>query len=137
MTTETYFSTNEEEYRFDDLQEALEDAWDSSDEADEMLIVWQGECTKQPASHYAPDILEYMGERAYDDIGEFAEGWPDFKPEVAKALQANIEALIDDWAKVHKQHPAFGHVCNTKELQFKIVKQAEYFSDAVIEPITE
>ena len=85
-TKEVYYSINEEEYRYSEIEEAQEMAWDDTEADSETITIWQGDCHLMPASHYAPDVLEYMGERAYDENSEYGMDWPDLKAEDAQGL---------------------------------------------------
>lgn len=46
----------------------------------------------------ADDILEHMGERAYDDAGECAEEWP---PAVDAAAKEELTAFVAQWTRKH------------------------------------
>lgn len=58
----------------------------------------------------AGDVIEMLGERAYDNYGESAEDWPDVSPEQKKEL----DDLLQGW--IEKNAPArFWSVTNVRE----------------------
>lgn len=59
-----------------------------------------GECDEHEPGAFMPDadeIIELIGERAHDNCGECAEGYPDIGP----AARVELQALLDAWAKQH------------------------------------
>lgn len=61
------------------------------------VYVVEGE---QPVDGYrflpsVDDIMETTGQRAYDQVGEISEDWPD----IGKAGEEALEKLLRDWAK--------------------------------------
>lgn len=138
MTT-TYYSENGEEYRHEDLEEAvyaiIED--DADLEVGYVISVWEGKCRFRKASSYAPDVFEDMQNQAYDELPDFADNWPNVTKDQSKELVDSINELIDKWADKYNQQPAFGLMSNCKERFFKITKMAEMASDIEYEETHE
>jgi hypothetical protein len=58
---------------------------------------WISSGSPVQASKFTPEgdwVLEAMGERAYDELGEVASDWPDVSSEKA----AELTKLLEDWA---------------------------------------
>jgi hypothetical protein len=96
------WSTDEENYNFDSLEEAIE-AMDDPQPGD---AVYEGEVVQRAASHYLPKIewlFEQMEEKAGDDAGEHAEDWPGsgLTDDGCKALEDGIKALVDEHVRVN------------------------------------
>lgn len=89
------WSANEELFNCDSLGELL----DENDDLDVGATVWKGEKFPINTAGYidAGDVIEMLGERAYDDVGEFAEDWPDVPDEAHQEL----DALLSEWISKH------------------------------------
>ena len=89
------WSANEELFNCDSLGELL----DENDDLEVGATVWKGEKFPINTAGYvdASDIIEMLGERAYDDVGEFAEDWPDVPDEARQEL----DALLSEWISKH------------------------------------
>lgn len=109
---EQCFSTDGEEYRYAELHEALE-AIDTDEGLTEGRVIHQGDAVRKPASYYfsVDRLIDDMGERAYDDAGEYADTFPDLTKEKAAELQAIVETWLDANVDV-----SFYTVRNTREI---------------------
>lgn len=99
---EVAYSTDEENFNFESLEEAL----DSMDDPQPGDVIYEGDVVQRPASHYLPKMewwLEQMSEKAWDEAGEHADDWPGrgITDEGEKALDAGIKGLIDQHVKVN------------------------------------
>jgi hypothetical protein len=76
--------------------------------------VYIGQYCWHPFSWYAAqagDILEACGERAYDAVGDAAEGWPPQASSVAlEELNKALRLTFDRWATRWDMHPDFCEV---------------------------
>lgn len=90
ISDETW-SAIEELFNCDSLGELL----DENEDFKVGATVWKGEKFPINIAGYvdAGDIIEMLGERAYDDVGEFAEDWPDVPDEARQEL----DALLSEW----------------------------------------
>ena len=89
------WSANDEMFNCDSLNELL-------NENDELAVgdtVWKGEKFPVNITGYvdAGDIIEMLSERAYDDVGEASEDWPDVSAEARQEL----DALLSAWVSKH------------------------------------
>lgn len=78
----------------------LGDLLDSNDELEVGSVVYVGRPARYAPSTYigdAEDIIERMGERAYDEHGEFADDFPD----VSKEAKDELTAFLIAWADKH------------------------------------
>ncbi|UXV17554.1 hypothetical protein N4P55_16815 [Pseudomonas fluorescens] len=89
------WSANEELFNCDSLGELL----DENDDLEIGATVWKGEKFPVNIAGYVDvgDVIEMLGERAYDDVGEFAEDWPDVPDEARQEL----DALLSAWISKH------------------------------------
>lgn len=110
MTTEnpTYWSDNEEDWNCDCLSDLLA----GNDELKAGDTVYFGTGVTPPATAFinASDVIEMMGERAYDDFGEHAEDFPCVTVEAKEEL----EAMLSDWVGRHC-HPTFYRITDVTE----------------------
>lgn len=75
-------------------------------------VVFVGEVAPIPTKHLcdADDVIDLMGERAYDEVGEYADGYPD----VPSEAKAELDALLAGWIEKHAK-PTFYSVINVRE----------------------
>ena len=80
-------------------QDSFEDALNESGiKSGEPL--WLGRlqsCQVEDYFPYADDILEGIGERAYDDVGEAADDWPNATKVPKADLEREIHAILSRW----------------------------------------
>lgn len=110
MATEnpTYWSDNEEDWNCDCLSDLLA----GNDELKAGDTVYFGTGVTPPATAFisADDVLEMMGERAYDDFGEHAEDFPCVTPEA----KAELAAILSGWVDRHC-HPTLYRITDVTE----------------------
>ena len=94
-TPDETWSADEELFNCDSLGELL----DENDDLEVGASVWKGEKFPINTAGYvdADDVIEMLGERAYDDVGEFAEDWPDVPDEARQEL----DLLLSEWISKH------------------------------------
>ncbi|WP_250501938.1 hypothetical protein [Caballeronia sp. AZ7_KS35] len=102
------WSRNGEDYTCDDLHELI----DLEDDLEAGDVVFVGEVKAIEMKHLcdADDVIEMMGERAYDEAGEWADNYPDVTPEA----KAELDALLLAWMEKHAK-PSFYTVVNAHE----------------------
>jgi hypothetical protein len=92
---EQCWSEDECDFRYSTLGDLLD-----CGEFEVGSVVYVGTPTRYAASTYiddADDIIDRMGERAYDEHGEFAEDFPD----VTAEAKAELTAFLAAWADKH------------------------------------
>lgn len=101
--TDYCYSTNEEEFNYTSEWECLERLWDE-DYLQEGAVFFRGTSKKGSASDYfiMNRVVEDMQERAWDECGEWAEGFLEDVPEKKwKELDKYICKWLDKNAKVN------------------------------------
>ena len=122
MNTPELVYSHDEEY-FNDL--SVEDAVEAvlnqgGISAGDIITIWAGTPNRPKASDYIPDVFDHLGERAYDDMSEFADGWLSgtTKKEEERLSELVAEA-VDKWADECGKQPGFYKIYEVKE--FKIL----------------
>lgn len=119
---EIAWSTDQENFSHESLGCALE-SLECAGELTEGRIVWFGDCRRPNPTKYitADDVLDTIGNAAYDDGGEHAEDYP----EVSDEAKAELEAFLAEWLTKYCQ-PTFWMVDNVKEYTVTAADVAEY-----------
>ena len=125
---EKCYSTNEEAYNYDTLEEAAEYVFDDPDlHVGTVRSVFEGEPVKRKAGDYflrwdSGLILEVLTDNAYEECGDFSEGWLDtVSPEQQAELTALVKKEINAWADKYNLHPTFYTVTNTREIKLRLL----------------
>lgn len=91
----------------------------------DVVTIHRGEAIKRKAGEYMQGCgydIDEMICNAYDDCGEYAEGWlSGLKKDVISELEDSIKTAVNLWADKHDLHPTFYTVVNTDEVKIKIV----------------
>ncbi|WP_175760472.1 hypothetical protein [Burkholderia anthina] len=92
--------------------DALDELLDMHDDLAVGDVVYFGDVAPIPTKHLcdADDIIDMLGERAYDEVGEAADDYPNISPEA----KAELESLIAGWIEKHAK-PTFYSVINVRE----------------------
>ena len=92
--TRIVYSVDEENFIFDDINEAL-DRLDCDGYLEEGATLYEGDAIQRTPSEYfrLDSMLEDMGERASDEAGEWADTFPD----LSHAKRAELQTLIANW----------------------------------------
>lgn len=108
LAERTVWSSNNEDFTCDELAELL----DMNDDLAIGDVVFIGEVAPIQTKHLcdADDVIEMIGERAYDEVGEYADDYPDVTPEA----RAELDALLAGWIEKHAK-PTFYSVVNVRE----------------------
>jgi hypothetical protein len=90
------YSLDEETFNYQDLADVLQ-ALDDQGALVEGATFYEGEAVRHAPSYYfdIDSLIEGMGERAYDDAGEYADTFPDLTKEKSVELQTLIETWLD------------------------------------------
>ncbi len=104
--------------RFASVEECIKDAISRGKKPGEKIAI--GICENYVPQLSAGDLLDLVSEDAYEEVGEVAEGWPEF--EVRKGykdvdkLQEKIDKAFNEWLRETKQVPDFCHILPLAEL---------------------
>lgn len=95
MTNQAIWSANNEDFIYDNLQELLE--CEDGVVAGSLVSVGNKEDACVNTLVDADDIIEMLGERAWDNFGEAAEDFPD----VSTEAKAELNMLLQQWIDKH------------------------------------
>lgn len=92
--------------------DALDELLDMHDELAVGDVVFYGDVEPIPIVRLcdANDVIDMIGDRAYDEVGEAADGYPDIAP----GAKAELETLLSGWIEKHAK-PTFYSVVNVSE----------------------
>lgn len=106
-TTELAYSRNGEDWHDGPLDEFIAD---NDLNAGDVIYIGDKAPPKHSQFFNASDILEFVGERAYDEFSEFAEDFPNASIPATEELQEFLEA----WAEKHI-HITFYNIVNDRQ----------------------
>lgn len=96
--TITKYSTNDEEYRYDELYEVFDDLA-SGDGFEIDMEYYSAEFTPLESRHviFADNIIEDIDGRVYDCIG--GDDYNGFSDNVSKEAQDELQELLNNWCE--------------------------------------
>jgi hypothetical protein len=120
------YSTDEEEFNYDTLDDAATSALDDPKiTVGTIVTLYEGDAIPWKASDFAPGFnLDTLSQNAYDNAGEYADDWPDCGEAAGSDLDRRIAELVDQWADEHGVQPNFYHVKNVKTIHVKLTNEA-------------
>ena len=92
------YSINEEDFNLTSVEDVL-DTLDDEGRLRVGEVYYEAECRRMQASDVfsVSQVLEDMGERLYDEVGEIADDYPAATPEA----KAELEAFLAAWVEKH------------------------------------
>ena len=98
--------------KFASVEECIKDAIGCGKKPGEKIVI--GICEDYVPHLSADALLEQVSEDAYEEVGEVAEGWPEFEnrkgyKDVDK-LQEKIDKAFHEWLEETGQVPSFYHI---------------------------
>jgi hypothetical protein len=95
------YSIDEENYIYDSIGEVV-DALHELGDLDEGHEYWSGHKTQRKPSDYfsMSNLLEDMSCRAWDECGEYSDGFPDCAPIEQDVLEDLIDELLNQYINV-------------------------------------
>lgn len=120
------YSTDEEVYQYETLGEAM-DAIDGDFGLEDGQIIYEGDAVRRTPSHYfrMDHLLDNMSERANDEGGEWADGFPS----LTKEKHDELDALIKGWLDANLT-VGFYTVENVKRIEITQAMIDEYHAPA-------
>lgn len=98
--------------RFSSVDECIKDAISCGRKPGEKIVI--GICEDYVPQLSADTLLDQVSEDAYEEVGEVAEGWPEFENRKgykdADKLQEKINKVFNSWLTETKQVPDFYHI---------------------------
>lgn len=64
---------------------------------------WVGRVADVEVQVDAADVVELIGDRVYEQVGDASDSW---RPRVTPEASAEFDALIEAWLRKHGLHPA-------------------------------
>lgn len=121
---ETVWSLNGEDFIYDELDDAL-DALYNLDELAVGRVIEYG-TAERPNRDWvtADDVIEQIGERAYDECGEWAEDFPS----VSNEARAELSAFLSAWQATHCT-ATFWTVRNAKKYAVTAEDITDYYAE--------
>ena len=117
----TTYSTNGEDFRYSELEEAIEMVIDNETKDGDAIVVYSGTAETHMASDFMRHVYDDLAARAYDECGEWADGWPNATPEQEAELTHVLAGAVDSWANRHHLHPNFSQVHSVKEINMIVI----------------
>lgn len=95
--------------KFESIEACIKDAISCGKKPGEKIIV--GICEAYVPHLSADSLLDQVSEDAYEEVGEVAEGWPEFEDrkgyKYVDKLQDKIDKAFHEWLEETKQVPDF------------------------------
>ncbi|RLB40893.1 MAG: hypothetical protein DRH30_07900 [Deltaproteobacteria bacterium] len=102
------FSFNEEFWKEEVGFDSREDACAAARAEDREGPFWTGRCVPAGIPSISGDtIVEMLGERMYDSVGEIAEDWPDMNKGRTAMLGTRVDDAIEAVFKAARLMPKF------------------------------
>ncbi len=117
--TNITYSTNGEEFIHSDLEGAVEMVFDDGEHnVGDTITVYSGTAVLHNASDFMHrHLVDDLADAAYDEAGEWADGWPYATPKQADELNEAVKVVVDAWAIKLNQIPTFSKVTDVKEVK--------------------
>ena len=131
------YSTDEENFRHESIEEAIEGlecCLDLNAEltAGSLLTIWEGTARKHKASEFIPDMIEQLEEGAYDECGEWTDEWPNSTPDQDHELRDSVKVAVDAWADKYNLQPRFYTVDDPEEIRLHVVEKDDVLGIEVV-----
>jgi hypothetical protein len=96
------WSNDGEQYNHESKEECIESLWHSCDDGIVGNKIYYGTASIPVVNNLIDieDILEMLGERAYDNYGECAEDFPDVSEKSKKLLNNYLKKWIDKYCTI-------------------------------------
>jgi len=123
MPDKKCYSTNNEDFTYDELDDAITFAIDDlSINIGDIVTVYEGDAVQFKAGDFTGFTLDAITNTAHDEGGEYSDGYLD---QVTKEQEADLDKRIADvvnqWADDHGLQPNFFRVKNVKEVQARFI----------------
>lgn len=124
------YSVNEEDYH-----NHIEDAVECGNfEVGQVVTIYEADRVGFDIGVFVPDadwLLERMSEAAYEEGGEYADGWlSDVSSDQKKQLEDVVALAVEMWATANKMHPHFFRAENPRLIYVRVTDEGhERLSD--------
>lgn len=132
MKDQKCYSYNGEEY-YSSLQEAANRAfYECGYKNNTEALFWEADKETFNAGYFFRFNSDYLIDRAYEEVGEAAEGW-DFSKEQEKNLEEELINAFDKWCDENKKHPKFFNAKNPRQIKIKFIDDDGNYE--IVEPL--
>lgn len=109
------------------IEDCIEEAkWEKEDRGLTQNHVFIGEVEPYIPSIDVEDVIDNLGEAAYQECGECSEGWLDgLKKEQKKILEERLNKVFNDWLVETNNSPTFGQFMKISKYNLKTGKESE------------
>ena len=119
--SDKYYSYDEERYDLTEIEDAIEQLLEEDTKGGDTVFVWEGDSAKAGVHPGVNLLIEAMQERAFEEVGEYADSWLTQVTSLQAAeLQSGLDSLIDNWLEAHKHTPQFFTIKNAKRVEIRI-----------------
>lgn len=93
------YSVNDEDFNLTSVGDVL-DTLDDEGRLEEGAVYWEADCRRMQAGDVisVDQVIENMGERLYDEVGEIFDDYPDVTPEAKEELKDYLHAWVEKHA---------------------------------------
>jgi len=126
MSEQKCYSLNDEDFTYDELDDAITDAFDDSTiDIGSEIIVFEGDAVKFQAGDFTGFNLDSITNSAYDEGGEYSESYLEGVTKEQEAdLDKRVADAVNQWADDHGLQPNFYRVANVKKIRVKMVDKS-------------
>jgi len=123
--TDYCYSLDEENFSYNDLDEAIQFHWDDNGQSD--FVVYRGIKSRRAISHYLNVDVDNAINAAWDEHSEYADGFlSSSTQEQENELKAEVSKVVEAWATKHGHTVDFWDVYNVKPLHIRIVGSLDH-----------
>lgn len=130
----TYYSTGDGCFNYETVEESIECELFEPKMGDE-IIIFAGESKDYKPSQFVPDVVDIILDNAYDEAGEWCEGWMDGVD--TSDLQNKIKELVDKWFTDNNHLPTFYAVENVRKILITILEVDEDYNVEFIQSVVK
>ena len=126
MVPDKCYSTNNEDFVYNEMDDALMSAFDDPEtKIGTIVTVYEGDPVRFKAGDFTGFTLDTITNTAYDEGGDYAGYYLD---QVTKEQEADLDKRIADvvnqWADDYGLQPTFYRVANIKEIRAKLISDS-------------
>lgn len=122
---EKCYSTNNEDFNYTELEDAIRDAFDNPEiVVGSEVSIFEGDAIKWKAGELTGFTLDSIVSTACDEGGEYADGYlEDVTKEQEADLDKRIAETVNKWADDYGLQPNFYRVTNVAEIRVKMISE--------------
>lgn len=119
------YSTNNEDFNYNCPEDAIDDVIGYSNlQIGSVFSIYEGEAVRWEAGDFADAFpVDSLVDRAYDEVGEYADDWPNCTIEQEKDLVWRIKDMVNEWADENNLQPNFYRIKNVREIKVKLLDE--------------